>query len=156
MTQAASLRPELVACCERLDLRHAAAGSGRAVGGRVGHAGVAARVQRLLNMFEHLRHVLQMHLYVSLTLGDFQPGGDGDGDIGRDGQGGLRKSQGTETGDGALAGRYDMAHVWEAVQQLVLDQLEQVGLLPTPLSGCDWLQPVESDGQGAIMIFSDQ
>lgn len=98
----------------------------------MGHVGVAARVQRLLNMFEHLRHVLQMHLYVSLTLGDFQPGGDGDSDIGRDGQGGLRRSQGKETGDGALAGKYEMTHVWEAVQQLVLDQLEQVGLLPLP------------------------
>jgi len=128
-----SLRPELLRCCETVEFGAAEGGlAGRGSGG--GGAGLAAqgssaaRVERLFRVLEHLRLVLRMHVFVSLTLGANGAGGDegveraglhhsGEKKEGEKG----RRAGSVEAPERSreceeLAQRYQMAFVWEAVQ----------------------------------------
>jgi hypothetical protein len=125
---ASSLRPELIRCCEMLELWNSEVGL---QGGGAQGASTAGRVvERLFRVLEHLRVVLRMHLFVSLTLGG---GGNAAGEeedgkrvgAGGGGQRGMEREQSERLKESEeLAKTYQMPYVWEAVQLQILDHLD--------------------------------
>jgi len=129
---ATSLRPELLRCCEMLEVWNSEAGlQGNGSGGRAraGSQGASmVGVERLFRVLEHFRLVLRMHLFVSMTLeGKGRDGNEEDVEVPNHGaEGGAGRGVEREMSERnmkeseVLAKTYQMAHVWEAVQLQVL------------------------------------
>ena len=124
-----SLRPELLRCCEMVESGTSDGGwGGRGVGaggtGFAAQGGTAARVDRLFRVFDHLRLVVRMHVFVSLTLGAGAGAGAADdtsarqsGGVAIEGDAGKEKETSERSREvEELARTYTMAFVWEAVQ----------------------------------------